>query len=204
MNSKTLLLLGIVGAVAASSATAQVYSVNAVGYVNKTIPSGFSIVSNPLNSGANKLSEVIASAPIGTTIYKWTGTAFDPSVYFGTWSSDFTVAPGEGFFVNNVSGAEFVVTFVGEVPTGNLQNTLPAGFSVKSSIVPQSGLVSTDLGLPVSVGDTVYKFNSVQNAYESFPFLGVWVSGEPTVAVAEGFFFNAQAAGSWNRSFSVN
>ena len=58
MRTKTLLLTAIVGALGFTAAQAQVYSVNAVGYVNKSIPSGFSIVANPLNNGDNKVSDV--------------------------------------------------------------------------------------------------------------------------------------------------
>ena len=47
MRTKTLILTAFVGALGIAGASAQVYSVNAVGYVNKSLPKGFSIVANP-------------------------------------------------------------------------------------------------------------------------------------------------------------
>ena len=40
---------------------AQVYSLNAVGYINVTIPPGFSIVANQLNTTNNNLSPLLDS-----------------------------------------------------------------------------------------------------------------------------------------------
>src|SRR3954468_1352288 len=48
MRTKTLLLTAALAAAGAASAMAQnVYSVNAVGYVNKSVVHGYSIVANP-------------------------------------------------------------------------------------------------------------------------------------------------------------
>ena len=201
MNSKTLLLLGVVGAVAASTASAQVYSVNAVGYVNVTLPSGFSLISNPLNAPDNKYSALLPSVPIGTTIFKWTGSTYESSTFLGVWSDDSELVPGEGVFIQ--VSEPLTITFVGDVPQGQLVTQLPAGFSIKSSKVPQSAGLDA-LGFPADVGDSVYLFNRTAQSYDSFTFLGVWSPTVPTPAVGEAFFVQKTVAGSWTRAFSVN
>ena len=46
---------------------AQVFSVNAVGYVNKTIPAnGFAMISNPLKAADNTIDKLFAGVPAGT------------------------------------------------------------------------------------------------------------------------------------------
>ena len=71
MRTKTLLLTAFVGALGFTAAQAQVYSVNAVGYVNKSIPAGFSIVANPLNNGENKVADVFGANPGALTVYRF-------------------------------------------------------------------------------------------------------------------------------------
>jgi hypothetical protein len=49
MRTKALLLTGVLGAALGSaSLMAQVYSLNAVGYINVTLPAGFSLIADPL------------------------------------------------------------------------------------------------------------------------------------------------------------
>jgi hypothetical protein len=219
MKSKTLLLLGVVGAASLGSASAQVYSVNAVGYINKAVPSGFSIIASPLSAPTNSLANVIKTAPESTQVFKFNSSTgrFVARTYSsgdGGWIddnltlADLAVAPGEGFFV--FAPSAFTNTFVGEVMQGNLTNSLPAGFSLVSSMVPQAGGIQTVLGYAPTVGDTVYKF--VSGSYQTFNYVGVnsWednnlnATTEPSLALAEGVFIFKGAAGKWTRTFSVN
>ena len=48
MRTKTLLLTAALSAAGIATSMAQVYSANAVGYVNKLIPTGFSMIANPV------------------------------------------------------------------------------------------------------------------------------------------------------------
>lgn len=222
MNTKTLLLLGVFGAAGLTSAVAQtnVYSVNAVGYVNKTIPAGFSMIANPLNAPTNSLQNLFkAGTPESTQIFKFNSQTlqYETRTYSsvdGGWVdnnltlSDLALAPGEGAFIFALSS--FPVTFVGDVPQGNLTNSLPAGFSMKSSIVPQSGGLKTVLGFTPVAGETVFKF--VNGAYQTFNYVGPdqWEDNnlnpvsEPVLQVGEAAFFSKLSAGNWVRSFSVN
>lgn len=212
MNTKTLLLLGALGAAGMTSAVAQtnVYSVNAVGYVNVPLPTGFSLIANQLNSTNNTIGSLLAGLPNFSNFYKFTpGSGFDiATLVFGAWDKPaITLNPGEGGFVN--VGSASSVTFVGDVPQGNLTNTALAGFSIRSSMVPQAGRIDT-LGLASALSnfDNLYKWNG--NGYDIYTLtFGSWSlngspSGVPTVAVGEAFFLNLNNPISWVRSFSVN
>jgi len=214
MRTKTLLLTAALTAAGVASSVAQVYSVNAVGYVKKDIPKGFSIVANPLKNGDNKVSTIFTGVPNGFTIYKFNNATGLYSVNgydaeFGEFDNpDQVLSPGEAAFIRNPSAGPVTVTFVGEVAQGNLTTPIPKGFSLAASQVPQSGLLTTDLKYTPSSGDTVYRFNNTTGQYLISNYdaeFGEWDS-EPTVGVAEGFFIRRSVDGTvaWTRSFSVN
>lgn len=216
MRTKTLLLSAVLGIVGAASVVAQntVYSVNAVGYVNLPIPVGFSLIANPLDAAPNNnLATLFPSATLGTKVYRFTNGAFDIATFeqddFGvnSWGDKGTMPlnPGEGFFIKATTA--FTNTFVGTVPQGTLNNALPSGFSLKSSIVPQEGRLDTVLKFPAQQGDKVYKF--VNGAYaistfETDDFGNPNWDTAPIVKVGEGFWLRTGAARTWTRNFDVN
>jgi hypothetical protein len=121
------------------------------------------------------------------------------------WDVNLTLAPGEGAFISVPSAK--TVTFVGEVVQGNTTNSLPAGFSIRSSIVPQSAGLSSVLGFPAVAGDLVYFFNkATQNyaggIYESFGG-NLWDPAEPAPAVGQAFWVQKAAQANWVRNFTV-
>ena len=183
---------------------ANVYSVNAVGYVNYPAKAPFSLIANPLdNKAGNNLNNLLPTVPFGTTIYKWDGTSFSSSVYLGTWNPDLTLVPGEGAFIN--LGADTTLTWVGEVMQGKtaatqLVNHIPAGLSIRSSQVPQSDTLE-NLGFPAAFGDTVYFFRN--NTYASSVYLGSFTPAA-VPAVGEAFWVSTGAAKDWTRVFSVD
>jgi hypothetical protein len=216
MRTKTLALAAVACAVGIATASAQaVYSVNVVGYINVEAPPGFSIIANQLDNGAgNDLRDLVPSAPDGTTVYKFTGAGYDILSYDEideAWTPlelVINLNPGDAAFVRNPTASPITMTFVGEVLQGNLVNSLPAGFSMKSSIVPQAGTIS-QLGLAGQDGDTVYQFDNAASAYviNSFDEIDeAWAPAEPTLGVGEGFFFRnpTTTARQWTRDFSVN
>lgn len=208
------------GLAGAATSMAQVYSVNAVGYVNLSIPTDannltYRIIANPLSGTNNLLSTVIPSVPDFTQLYFFRNGTFDIYQYLGSWLNDTSWAPGEGAFIELPAGAAnpTVITFVGEVPQGHLVNTLPGAssagnpvttYSIRSSIVPQAGGLTSVLGLTPADGDQIHQFGA--SGYNSTPYLGGWVPAEPTIAVGEGFWYenNSGASISWVRDFSVN
>jgi hypothetical protein len=224
MRTKTLLLSAAVLTAGLSASTAQsVFSVNAVGYVNVPVVQGYQIIANPLNNSNNLLSVVLPSVANNTKIYRFnpaSQTYGAPSSFFvddetniGSWSPDAAVVPGEGIVLFSPVAA--TLTFVGEVPQGNLSNTLPPNFSIRSSIVPQSGGISSALGLAPAPNDVIYFFNPATQTYQApFTFffddetnVGAWSPSEPSVAVGQGFVFKNVSGipgRAWTRTFSVN
>lgn len=209
MKIKSILAATLLAA-SAASATAQVYSVNAVGFVNVVFTNGFSIACNPLEGADNTIAALFPAPPNGTSIFKFnaaTGQFEGGTFSRGSWGANatLTLVPGEGFFFRNPTSVNFTNTFVGNVKQGVLSTPLVAGFTLVGSQVPQSGLVATDLGLVPSNGDTVFKFDAATQNYVINSFIrGAWGQGEPSVSVGEGFFIKRAVSGTWSRTFQVS
>jgi len=204
MRIKTIIVAVTVGlaSVAASLAQDPVYSQNTVGYVNVSVPSGFSAFSNPLIAADNSVGALLPTVPDGTVIYKFNGDAgFSAVSYFFGWDDgSVTLEPGEGALAFNPTADTLTWTFIGDVAEGSLSNPVPAGFSLKASQVPQAGVVDTDLGLPVADGDSIFRL--VDGAYVGSSYFFGW-DVEPNVNVGEGFFVFKGAAANWDREFST-
>jgi hypothetical protein len=217
MRTKTLLLTAALSAAGIATSMAQVYSVNAVGYVNTPLAKGFNLITNPLdNKAGNTIQNLFGTIPNimnGFTVYKFANGQFTTPAQYDDLSLDFepptagaqVIAPGEGVFAFNPGPAALTVTFVGDVPQGTLNRDLPKGFSLVGSAVPQAGTVST-LGYTPAEGDVFYQFDEANQKYltpKSFD-LGSWDPAEPSLDVGEAAFVFKETAGSWNRTFNVN
>jgi hypothetical protein len=220
MRTKTLLLSVALGAASIAAAMAQttpVYSVNIVGYVNKQIPAGYSLIANPLKSGNNTLPVILPTAPDGASVYKWdvANQNFKNGInyFLGAWddSPDNVLIPGDGAFIyidpsSYPTGA--TLTFVGEVPTGTLTQHIPLKYSVQANQVPQVVDLTT-VGFPATDGDSLYFWDSANQKYFNGNnyFLGAWDSA-PMSEIAGAFFVYKDPAGSqaqvWTRTFNVN
>lgn len=210
--------MAVVGVAATASALAQnnVYSVNAVGYVNKTLVPGYNLIANPLNASSNSIASVFPSVPLGSRIFRYSGGTFTAVTYelddndVAGWNNpNIVLAPGEGFFFQNNRSTNVTITFVGEVPSGTLNNPLPAGFSLKSSIVPQSALLdAANLGFPAALGDRIYRWNGNGYNITTYELDDNDVAGwnNPPLAtpgVGDGFFVFSTSAKTWTRTFSA-
>ena len=218
MRTKTLVLTAVLSVAGAAASFAQaVYSVNAVGYVNKVIPPGYSMIANPLNNTAangNTVAVLFPSVPNGTSIFKYDESThlFVGNSYLFAWSNpNMTLVPGEGAFINNPTTTAFTNTFLGEVaqggpgtPNPTLSNPIPQGFSIRSSQVPQKGQLDTDLKFPVANGDSIFQFDNASGSYVGHGYLFGWAGTPPTNDVAEAFFVNKVSATTWTRDFTVN
>lgn len=180
-----MLLSGLLGALSGLSVMAQtnVYSLNAVGYINVTCPPGFTMISCPLMASPDNT--------IGTLMNNANNTLSGTFVYFfnpstggyivdqaenvnsrgyagntngwlgspGVLGGSEVLAPGVACWVGNNFSSNIVLTFVGTVPTGPITNALPHGFSLVSSVVPMSGdLVTNSISslTNYNIGDWVY------------------------------------------------
>jgi len=211
MRTKTLLLTAALCAAGIATSKAQVYSVNAVGYVNTALKPGYNLISNPLDNKAangNTIANLFASLAPGTQFFVFDGTKYtlaDVPDFGGAIegpAANTVITPGNGIFVRTDAAA--TVTFVGEVPSGALQNPIPKGFSIKASQVPQAGKVSTDLGYAPQEGDQVFIFDTTAGKYTTSNYsFGAW-DNEPSLDVGQAAFFRVDVAESWNRTFDIS
>jgi len=217
--------LGVVGIT--NSMAQAVYSVNAVGFVNVDVPSGFSIICNPLTASNNNVTNLFPGSQVveGLTLYKYDNVAktyiinavelLDAGV--ASWTLDnMTLAAGEAAFILNPSPTNnppLKITFVGEVPQGNLTHptALVAGFSLIGSQVPQQLVLTgttNGMSFPAGSGDTIYFFRnksySQVTQFTADPTGDFWDSGDPVPFVGEGFWVSKVVPASWTRTFSVN
>jgi hypothetical protein len=222
MRTKTLLLTAALSAAGIATSMAQVYSVNAVGYVNTQLLPGFNLISNPLdNKTGNTIQNLFGTGvqgaiPDGMIVYyfnaetdTFVSAAYDSldGAFLPTANASQVVAPGNGVFVFVPGSQNVTVTFVGEVPQGAASNTeLPAGFSIKASAVPIAGAIS-GMSFPAAPGDIIYEWDPVGDRYVSNAFDDIdnaWLPSVPDISVGEAFFLFKNAAATWTRNFSVN
>jgi hypothetical protein len=220
MKTKTLLITAAAALAAGiMSSQAQVYSQNVVGYVNATIPAnGYALLSNPLDTGNNVLTNLIlvGGAPSTTTKADvWTGSGFTTyTLRAGGWSSGASgvlLNPGTGFFIQNLATTNITITFVGNVVAGTNLVPYTAGYDPVGSVTPISGLVQTTLGLPAVNGDKVLQWNPTSQGYITYTRRATgWGGGlEPTIGtnsfygVAEGFFYQPVGSGNWTNVYNI-
>jgi len=227
MRTKALLLAAAFAAVGAATSMAQVYSVNAVGYVNTTLKAGFNLVSNPLTAADNTIGKLFMNiqggVPDGTTVFKFKGGNFlsakydDLDGFYSGSGTTETTLPGEGVFVKIPAGtSDKVITFVGEVKQNSTSVSIPPGFSIMSSPVPQAlkfdvakntdGSTAT---FPVTDGDTMFQYDRTTGNYKNYKYDdldGFFTPALPTLPVGEAVFYLSRATSTktWNRTFSVN
>jgi hypothetical protein len=225
MRTKALLLTAALGIASVATSMAQaVYSVNVVGYVNLTLAPGFNLVANQLTATPNnRLDTVLPAAALESQVLKFGNNTYSSDISDGTsWldagtgdPSTTTVSPGEGFFFFNPGAAPVTSTLVGEVRTGNgLTVSLPAGFSLDSSIVPQDISLTAANGFPQVLEMQYLTFNSATQNYNTALINDGtgWLdslTGDPADArplVGQGFFiFNPGATAlNWTRDFNPN
>jgi hypothetical protein len=205
MRTKELLLTAALSAVGIGTSVAQVYSVNAVGYVNVTglRANQVYLLANPLNATNNNAIGAVLQLPdtaAGSTVYRWSinDQNYEAGVIYGgagLWidgmgnevSGTLPLNPGSAFFFVP-SQDNLNITFVGEVPQGLTQVPLgggpPKSLSFFASAVPQQISVS-DAGLEPSLtaGDSISPFVNDPNTGVGGYSDAVIYSGAPGVWV---------------------
>jgi len=163
MKTKTLLIAAAALVAGVISSEAQVYSQNVVGYVNKPLPLGYSLISVPLApSGGNALTNSMpnSGALDGAVLSFFNGTSFSQVTFDSSMPTGFgdaadinpaptpIIAPGTSFYINNNTGTVLTNAFVGNVAVavlpGTATNSAVAGSSFLGSVVPfGGGLISS-------------------------------------------------------------
>jgi len=226
MRTKTVLLSALLGAIGSVSALAQtnVYSLNAVGYINVSLYPGFNIVSCPLvvaDPGTGAQNNSLSNLLVNTNgqfkkwqVYGWNGSYIQDSGSGSGWSlgGTQTINPGQAVWVQNPSNSTVTVTFVGTVPTGSLTNALLPGFNLVSSMVPASGDIVTNLimafGTNATKKDQVYTYNPLTTNYIQYSAgaAGSWPGGDPILpSVGGGFWYQSVSANTnnWVENYTV-
>jgi len=223
-----MLLSALLGALGSVSVMAQtnVYSLNAVGYINVTVYPGFNIISCPLIASPDNTLNTLLS-PTNGQFKHWQVYFFNPlttpqytaDIGVGdVWGSGGTetINPGSAVFILNPSNTITTLTFVGTVPTGPTNVTLYAdSFNLVSSVVPASGDLITNSITQFSNGvkhDQVYFFNAQTSNYTAYIATGNnlttnWPAGDPIIPfVGSGFFyFNSTNFNNiWTENYSVS
>jgi hypothetical protein len=206
MRTKTLLAAAVLAAgIATSMAQSNVYSLNIVGYVNQVYPAGFSMIATPLKGTNDLVGTVLTGAPVGASVYKFSGGAFAlANTYFGAgfWGDGAQTLPvGQGYFVK--STVPWTNTFVGEVVMDST-NALINGFNMVGSEWPAAGAMDTNLALVPVSGDSVYSFNNGggYNLANTYFGAGFWGSGNPQLGVAQGVMYKSTGANNWIQHFT--
>ncbi len=182
----------------------QACSANVIGYVSISLPPGFSMIANPLEGPGNGVGEVFNGWPDGTTLNKFDTRRFQLSenaVKLGRWANPAErLQPGEGAIFLNPTSEYRSVCFTGQVTQGNLSVPIPAGFSVRSSQLPQAGSLDA-MEFPIANGDVVHLFDRDAQKYVLYPYEnGKWTAGPPVVGVGESFWVAKTAPGNWTRT----
>jgi hypothetical protein len=123
------------------------------------------------------------------------------------------IAPGEGFWILIPAGNTATVTFVGEVLQREESNgTIPSGFSIQGSKVPQALPLNGDATVtppippvPAAPGDQVYVWSNAGGTYNISTYDDAdlaWIPAQ-TIQPGDGFWFKAAAPLAWNRNFVV-
>lgn len=185
-----MLLSALLGALGSVSVHAQnVYSLNAVGYINVSLEPGWTILTCPLNctdtngspdnSIANLLNNTTGAYQSSSGkaevfafsggIYSASDTAGKASGGVGGWQDNGTIqlTPGVAVFFFNPNpigtGASMAATFVGTVPSGGTNFLIP-GYNLVGSMVPVTGdLVTNSISALTNFpakNDFIYTYDS--------------------------------------------
>jgi hypothetical protein len=211
MRTKTLLLTAaaLAAGLATSMAQSNVYSVNVVGYINKTFASNaLEMVENPLTDGTNTLNSVLGSLQTGSVAFVWNGAGYDvASKPKSVWNPNLSVPTGIGFFVKRMGDAG-TNTFVGSVVanTGaSVTNHLTGGMlTLTGSMLPYADTLNgTNLGLADAPQNSViYKWNGAGYDVASKP-KSLW-NPNLSIGVGDAFFIKSAADYDWVQTLSGN
>ncbi|PYK98721.1 MAG: hypothetical protein DME19_11425 [Verrucomicrobia bacterium] len=175
-----------------------------VGFLVKTLPSGWSEVSDPFDTTDNRVPALFAAAPSGTTVYKFNEATqmFIPNQHSSGWNSYLmTLYPGEAAQVNTPSS--FTVQWVGTVRQNCLQKRIVAS-GIHSSLTALGGTVDGVLHFPVANGDTISILTDTLGNYTNYTYNnGSWSPSQPSVAVGQGFWSSKNAPVIWQENYSA-
>ncbi|MFN7137900.1 MAG: hypothetical protein ACK4UN_01020 [Limisphaerales bacterium] len=183
-------------------------STNVVGFATVYAPPGFSLIANPFESSAEFIGLILPNMPEGTALHKFSSTQHkmvETKFSKGRWSNPMEkFVAGEGGLFFNPTSETFSLQFCGEVAQGHLLNPVPAGFSIRSSLVPMAGQINTDLEFPLTEGDSIQIFDREKQEYITYDYPSKkWEIDPPIVGVGEAFWVEKSSPANWVRNFRL-
>src|SRR5437773_2245051 len=176
----------------------------AVGFVNVSISGQRAqLIANPLSNRANRLDQILTQmspVPEGTKLVTFDGRNWLTNEYLqSAWTfPEITLSPGGGALL--FSSTNRVQSWAGSVLQGELKVWIPAGGSLRSSLVPQSGKLSEVLLFPKVRGTKIYNVDdSGQLILRATCSDTGWEPEEPTLTVGESFYVDAPHEFAWSR-----
>ncbi|MCH2592422.1 MAG: Ig-like domain-containing protein [Pedosphaera sp.] len=188
--------------------TGKGYSDNIVGYQLLDVPTGRSLLSNPLTRSDNTLATLLPGGPTKLTISTWDSdsSSWKASTFGDAWSdAGLVIAPGQAAMFDNKTGATLTLQFTGEVVQGGLSTPVPSGNSYLAATLPIVGGLATNFGFPTASGLQVSLLDNATDDWTTHTFSdGAWSPSEPTLAAAQGFRVTANGALSWVRDINLS
>jgi hypothetical protein len=183
---------------------------------------------------ADQMKNNMAAYRIGDASHNITSQIafFDPADGFWDFGGNpaWAVVPGNGILIfsapNGANPQPFTFTTVGQVPESPNRDTsqpiprisIPQGYSVQSSIVPQTGGIQSVLGFNpqadcnVVLYDSNFNYTKLTPPYFYAVADGFWdgpvgypadANGDPILGYAEACVLFSSAVQNWNRTFAV-
>lgn len=186
----------------AISATNEVTSVNAVGYIkidvgaNKLGIVGTQFLDMTTNNPTVKDVLGTNAIPSGTKVYIFNGTAYNTETYsFGAWSPGTNViSKNTGFWIKSSVATNF--TLKGEVPTTDTLVLMRSGLNLVTYPFPVgSYLTNSVIGKGAISGDKVYYYNTATANYVTYTFsFGSWSPSTLFLNPGDGFWYKSAAS----------
>ena len=162
------------------------------------------MIANPLRSSFNTVGRLLPQMPEGTRLSRFHSLRYqmsDNRVVSGRWlRPEEELEPGEGVILFNPTSESMTRCFAGNVILERQSVTLAAGFSIRSSFLPLSGRLETDLGFPAAPGDAIHLYDRAAQNYvihERGP--DGWQPAPPVLNAGESFWVAMHSSATWTQ-----
>jgi len=182
------------------------FSPEIVGFVTISAPhSSYTAFANPFVTGDNSVAALLPSMPEGTQLFKYsTGAGYTTNICSGgVWTDgSATLNPGEAGFLYNPSLRNVLMTFAGAILQSTVSNTIPAGYSLVSPMIPLPGAIST---FPAQGGDQIQFFE--KKKWTTYTYIGNhWALSGPNYnpivfTPGRAFFITKKTTGVWTQTY---
>lgn len=182
------------------------FSPEIVGFVTlSATASTYTTLANPFVTPNNTVAALLPSVPEGTLLYKYAnGAGYTTNVCSGgVWTDgSATLNPGEAVFLYNTARTNLLITFAGTILQSTVSNTIPAGYSLVSPMIPLPGAIST---FPAKSGDQIQFFEKKRWITYTF-FSGHWALSGPNYnpivfTPGRAFFISKKSPAVWTQSY---